>query len=299
MLSLKKRVPAGRRSVSIAPQPISPTTNPASTPPVAARRNKSFNTPGLIGVFADHAKKKRDSRPPQLFDCLATLRMKPTRTLVTFLLVALAIGLTAVAFQNDTRVREAIVTAQGKGWKKTTEAATIGAISKYGDWPQLMAVALVGIFLAWRFRRPEWTRILIACMIASTLAGLLANTSRLTTGRARPRDEAKIGAGFHGPFQDGKLTVGNSKYNAFPSGHTATAVGFAGVLLFARPLVGLVAIALALLIAWSRMALGAHHISDVTVSTILALAVAWFTWRAAQKHGNKIGTWVRSKLKRS
>jgi membrane-associated phospholipid phosphatase len=224
--------------------------------------------------------------------------MKPTRTLVILLLVALSAGLTFFAFQNDTRVRDAIVTAQGKGWKKTPEAATIRAISKYGDWPQLMLAAVVGILLAWRFRRPEWTRILVACMIASTLAGMLANTSRLTTGRTRPRDEKKVGVGFHGPIHEGKLTIGNSKMNAFPSGHTATAVGFAGVLLFARPLVGLVALALALLIAWSRLALGAHHISDVTVSIILALAVAWFVWRAAKKHGDKVTTWIRKKLSR-
>ncbi len=224
--------------------------------------------------------------------------MKSTRTIVILLLVALSAGLTFAAFQNDTRVREAIVTAQGKGWKKSDEARTIGAISKYGDWPQLMIAAVGGILLAWRFRRPEWTRILVACMVASTLAGMLANTSRLTTGRTRPRDEQKVGVGFHGPVHEGKLTIGNSKMNAFPSGHTATAVGFAGVLLFARPLAGIVALALALLIAWSRMALGAHHLSDVTVSTILALAVAWFTWQAAKKHGDKIATWVRAKVKR-
>ncbi len=225
--------------------------------------------------------------------------MKSPRTLVILLLVALSAGLTIFAFQNDTRVRDAIVEAQGKGWKKTPEAATIGAISKYGDWPQLMAVALVGILLAWRFRRPEWTRILVACMVASTLAGLLANTSRLTTGRTRPRDEQKVGVGFHGPVHEGKLTIGNSKMNAFPSGHTATAVGFAGVLLFARPLLGIVALALALLIAWSRMALGAHHLSDVTVSTILALTVAWFTWRYAKTHGDAVAGWLRKKIKRS
>ncbi len=222
--------------------------------------------------------------------------MKPSRILLVVFLVLFSGALVATAFHYDTRVRDGIVTAQGKGWKKTSEARTIGAISKYGDWPQLMIIGGLGAVLAWRLRRPEWTRILVAAMIASTLAGMLANTSRLTTGRVRPRDEKKNGVGFHGPFHEGKLTVGNSKFNAFPSGHTATAVGFAGVVLFARPLIGILPLLLALLIAWSRMALGAHHLSDVTVSILLSLGVAWFVWKYARSHGDAVARAVTARL---
>ncbi len=76
-------------------------------------------------------------------------------------------------------------------------------------------------------------------MVASTVAGVLANTMRLTTGRTRPRESPKMAQGWYGPFHEGQLTIGNSKYNSFPSGHTATAVGFAGVILIARPVVRL------------------------------------------------------------
>lgn len=224
--------------------------------------------------------------------------MPRARLLLILFLVILSSGLIVAAFRSDDWVRDSIVAAQGKGWKKSSEARTIGAISKYGDWPQLMIVGALGSLLAWRLRRPEWTRILVAAMVASTLAGMLANTSRLTTGRVRPRDEKKQGEGFFGPFREGKILVGNSKYNAFPSGHTATAVGFAGVILIASPLVGIVPMLLALLIAWSRMALGAHHLSDVVVSTILSLGVAWFVWKYTRSHGDQIARRLTARFRR-
>ncbi len=224
--------------------------------------------------------------------------MPRARLLLIFLLVILSSGLIVTAFRSDDWVRDRIVTSQGKGWKKSGEARFVGAVSQYGDWPQLMILGTLGALLAWRLRRPEWTRILVAAMVASTLAGILANTSRLTTGRVRPRDEKKQGEGFFGPFREGKLLVGNSKYNAFPSGHTATAVGFAGVFLFARPLIGIVPMILALLIGWSRMALGAHHLSDVVVSTILSLGVAWFVWKYSRSHGDRIARQLIARFRR-
>ncbi len=218
--------------------------------------------------------------------------------LVTTLLAVLAGILIAASFQLDQPVREQILAAQGKGWKKSTDYRQMGAVSKYGDWPQLMLVGGIGLLIAWKFNHREWQRILIAAMIASTLAGILANTSRLTTGRTRPRDSPKIEAGWYGPIHKGEILIGNSKYNAFPSGHTATAVGFAGVFLFARPLIGLFVLAGALAIAWSRMALGAHHLSDVVVSVVLALTVAWFVWRTALRRGDAIATWIATKIPR-
>ena len=121
-------------------------------------------------------------------------------------------------------------------------------------------------------------------MIASTLAGLLANTSRVTTGRTRPRESPRIQQGFYGPWREGRLTIGDPPFNSFPSGHTATAFGFAGVILFARPWLGIGAMALAALIAWSSVMMGAHHLSDVVVSTCISLFVSWFTLRWAEKN---------------
>ncbi len=154
-----------------------------------------------------------------------------------------------------------------------------------------MLVGGIGFFIAWRLRSREWMRIVAAAMIASTLAGIIANASRLTTGRTRPRESPKIEQAFLGPWHDGRLTVGQSKYNSFPSGHTSTATGFAGVIFFARPWLGIAALALAALIAWSSIAIGAHHPSDVTVASVLSLGVSWFVWKWVRDEGD--ATWQR------
>ena len=221
-----------------------------------------------------------------------------TQRLRAILLAGLALLVIAAAFALDGWTRQQILSAQGKGWKKTPAARVQGAISRYGDWPFLMVVGGVGFFVARRLRHRDWQRILVAAMLASSLAGIIANASRLTTGRTRPNAGKEIAQDWYGPFHDGRLLVGNPKYNSFPSGHTATAVGFAGVLLFARPLVGLAALLAALAIAWSRMQLGQHHLSDVMVSTVLALFVAWLSWRTIQRHGEALAAAARARFRR-
>lgn len=206
--------------------------------------------------------------------------------------------LIVAAFSLDGWSRAQILAAQGDGWKRSTEAAVSGLISKYGDWPWLMVFGAAGAFAARRLGRRDWQRIFVTAMVASTVAGILANSLRLTTGRTRPRESPKIEQGWYGPYHDGRLTIGNSKFNSFPSGHTATAVGFAGVILLARPLPGVFALLGALLIAWSRMALGAHHLSDVVVASVLALGIAALSWRLARRHGNHIAAWIAQRISR-
>ncbi|MGH8048772.1 MAG: phosphatase PAP2 family protein [Chthoniobacterales bacterium] len=214
-------------------------------------------------------------------------KSKTARIVVMVALAILAGALVAVSFRLDDWSREHILAMQGKGWKKSSQYHVQGAVSRYGDWPWLMAAGGVGLLIAWRARNREWQRILISAMIASTVAGAIVNASRLTTGRARPNAGKEIAQGWYGPFHNGELTVGNPKYNSFPSGHTATAVGFAGVLLFARPWLGIPALLVALGIALSRMLLGAHHLSDVTVAALVALLIAWICWRLSSKFFRK------------
>jgi membrane-associated phospholipid phosphatase len=193
----------------------------------------------------------------------------------------------AVAFCLDSSVREGFVATHVKGWKTTGVYAFNATVSKYGDWPQLVLTGALAFLLAWKLRNRDWMKILAAAVIASTLAGIIANTSRGLTGRTRPGEGKEIEQGWYGLRHEGKWLVGDPRYNAFPSGHTATAVGFAGVLLFARPAIGTVAVLVAFGIAWSRMYLGRHNFSDVVVSSILALVVAWFTWNAIRDHGER------------
>jgi membrane-associated phospholipid phosphatase len=220
------------------------------------------------------------------------------RRILSILLLALAaICATWASFKLDEPVRQAVVQTQGKGWKKTDDFRFKTAVRRVGDWPWLMLAGGVGLVISWRMRNREWMRIVAAAMIASTLAGLLANASRLTTGRTRPRESPAITQGFYGPWREGRLTIGDPPFNSFPSGHTATAFGFAGVILFARPWLGVGAIALASLIAWSSIMVGGHHFSDVVVSICLSLFIAWWTFKWTLAHGDARAHWAWMKLK--
>ena len=193
------------------------------------------------------------------------------------------------AFRIDAPVREALVTSQGKKWKKSADYQFHSAVRKYGDWPPLMGACLVALLAARLMKSRRWTRIIAAAMVASTLAGIVANASRLTTGRTRPKESPKIEQGFYGLRHEGKWLIGQPAYNSFPSGHTATAFGLAAVILFASPAVGVFAMIGAGLVAWSSITMGAHHPSDVTVSVILSVFVAWFVWRWMRGRG---GDWI-------
>lgn len=215
--------------------------------------------------------------------------MKNTRFLIVLFLLlvcsAVAIG---TAFRFDAPIRASIVKSQGKQWKKSDEQKFHAAVRVYGDWPWLMLYGGICLAVAWKLRNRDWQRILAAAMLASTIAGMLANASRLTSGRTRPNAGSKIEQGFYGPWKDGRTTIGDRVYNSFPSGHTATAFGLAWVIVFARPWLGVGALILAGLVGWSSIVMGAHHSSDVVVSIFLSLGVAWFTWQWVQKNANRL-----------
>jgi membrane-associated phospholipid phosphatase len=199
-----------------------------------------------------------------------------------------AIAIIGASFALDAPVQRMVLQTNQGHWSHDPAAA---ASSKYGDWPELMIAGGLGVFVARRFGSVRWQRILLSAMIASTLSGMAVNASRLTTGRTRPRAMAE--QGWYGPYHDGKWLIGQADFNSFPSGHTATAVGFAGVLLFAAPGWGIPAMIAALAIAISRILLGAHHPSDVVTAAIISLAIAWLVWEFLGRRGRIDGV-VRS-----
>jgi membrane-associated phospholipid phosphatase len=219
------------------------------------------------------------------------------RGLSIWLMPLLAACAIWASFQLDQPVRQAVIETQGKGWRKTDDYRFKTAVRRIGDWSLLMLIGSIGIAIAWKLKSREWIRIVAAAMIASTIAGLLANTSRMTTGRTRPRESPAIPQGFYGPWREGQLTIGNPSFNSFPSAHTATVFGFAGVILFARPWLGVGAIALASLIGWSNIMVGAHHFSDVVVAICVSLFVAWFALKCTKRYGDGFARGARMKLK--
>jgi len=198
------------------------------------------------------------------------------------------------SFRLDAPVREAVVASQGEKWKKSADARFHSAVRKFGDWPPLMGACLAALLVARLLNKRRCARVIAAAMIASTLAGIVANASRLTTGRTRPKESPRIEQGYYGPWHDGKLLVGQPAYNSFPSGHTATAFGLAAVIFYASPAVGIFTLAAAGIVAWSSIAMGAHHPSDITVSVILSFFVAWFVWRWMRGPG---GDWIEKGMR--
>ena len=144
-------------------------------------------------------------------------------------------------------------------------------VSKWGDWPTHAIIGGVLLLIAWLRGNKNWTRIFLTMLIACLLAGVSARVIKITTGRARP--SVRTESVWNGPRF-------SSKYHAFPSGHTAASAAFFGTLLFVSLRLGLALMAIPLLIAFSRMYVGAHYLSDVLFAAILGimcafLAVKW------------------------
>jgi len=186
-------------------------------------------------------------------------------------IVAVGIGasLLAAAFYADPAMREWIVLHQTR-----TGTAFMRAVSRYGDWPSHVLLGLLLAGIAYARRSKRWLRIFIAMMIACAIAGTAARIIKVSAGRARPSVHAE--AGWNGP----RFT---SKYHAFPSGHTASSTAFFAVLVFASWRAGAALLAVPLLIAFSRMYVGAHYLSDVVGAALLGLLTAWLVSRALRR----------------
>ncbi len=126
-------------------------------------------------------------------------------------------------------------------------------------------VVLVPVALLFAIRR-QWRTtwfILVAALLVSPLTTLLKEL----VGRIRPTAEEPLVA---------------AKGLSFPSGHASGSATLAGVLLVVlwpavrrqwRPVLAVAAALLAMTVAWTRMALGVHYLSDVIGGLFLGATV--------------------------
>jgi membrane-associated phospholipid phosphatase len=148
--------------------------------------------------------------------------------------------------------------------------------TKWGDFPPIIALLLVLLLIAWLMKRPFFIRIVLLMLGSAMAGGLVANTLRVLTGRARP---STAGApGWYGLRNHGEWIAGSYAYSSFPSAHTAVAISCIVPLWILLPprrriSIALPATLLALGVAASRILLDAHHLSDVLTSAWLGILI--------------------------
>ncbi len=198
-------------------------------------------------------------------------KIAPAKKWLLFLLLALVA--IAAAFSFDTAVRAWVVAHPNRAARHFMQA-----VSHWGDWPAHVAAGLLLVAVAWWRGSKRWVRLGLTMLLACALAGLAARGAKIATGRARPSVKHELG--WHGP----RL---RSKYNSFPSGHTAATVGFFGVLVYARRGLGLALLPIPLLIATSRVYVAAHYLSDIVCGALLGILCAWLCarWLVASRTG--------------
>jgi membrane-associated phospholipid phosphatase len=165
------------------------------------------------------------------------------------------------SFYFDASAQKWIAEHQNIGAKTFMQGA-----SRYGDWPEHITLGLVFLALAWWRRSKRWRQIAVAMVLACALAGAATRVIKISTGRARPSVQTE--AGWNGPRF-------SPRYNAFPSGHTAASTAFFATLALASWRIGLGFLAIPLLIAFSRMYVAAHYLSDVVCAAIIGLVTAY------------------------
>jgi undecaprenyl-diphosphatase len=191
------------------------------------------------------------------------------------LLLFLIIGAVALvcAFHFDFQVQSWIAHHQNR-----TVKTFMRAVSRWGDWPSHAVLGLALVLIAYWRGNKKWTRIFATMLVACALAGAAARVIKITSGRARPSVRSE--SVWNGPHL-------SSKYHAFPSGHTAASTAFFGTLFFVSWRLGLALLPIPLLIAFSRLYLGAHYFSDVLFAAILGIMCAFLAVKWLLSKGGK------------
>jgi membrane-associated phospholipid phosphatase len=177
--------------------------------------------------------------------------------LIGILIAAMAI---AASFYFDNSVSDFMAQHQGGAMR-----SFMRYVSLFGDWPSHTALGLILLAIAWICGSKKWTRIFLSMLIAMSIAGVAGHVIKRSIPRPRPSVHSELRWG--GPRF-------SSKYHAFPSGHVGASTAFFAALFFARRRIGLACLPIPALIAFSRMYLGAHYLSDVICAAVLGIFCA-------------------------
>lgn len=195
-------------------------------------------------------------------------------------IACVVLSLVAIAFLCDNEVDRVMRVYSNSPWKPLAIF-----ISRYADWPYLILYAVLIFASAFVFANNRLMAVALAMGISCGICGTTATTIRSLSGRTRP--SAHETQGWYGAFHDSKCLIGNHDFNSFPSGHVGAAVGFAIPLLLGTRRGRFPAVTLSLAVAWSRLFLRCHHLSDVVVAAIIGVGGGICIWLwISQKHLN-------------
>lgn len=200
------------------------------------------------------------------------------------------------AFMIDLPVSQWMHTHQGlKGLHQPLQV-----IEGLGDSTGVLIV-LVTLYLVAIPRRRELLR--IVCSVLA--AGLGADVVKLCLARTRPRsypgtgllDLASVSETFQGMFpffQSGTLLI-NSKFQSFPSAHSATGAALAISLTRLYPHAGWWFGFLAAAVALQRIETGAHYLSDTCFGAAIGILIG-LTFQAGTRWSNWFDRFETGKL---
>lgn len=222
---------------------------------------------------------------------MSSFEYSPTRSrrfalVGSLLFVLLGAGLGGIAFRYDPMLSEAIRGRELSGDLEKAVLLSEAFAHGSGVIVILLALMLCGI--------PKGR--LLQILILAAGAGVTANLLKSLFTRVRPyAREALSVAENSTAFQEmASGSFWDASLRSFPSGHSATAVGFAIGLAYVFPRARWLFLALALAACYQRVYVGAHYPSDVLWGAVIAgiwglccLGSKWYT-----KLGSSADQWI-------
>jgi undecaprenyl-diphosphatase len=168
------------------------------------------------------------------------------------------------------------------------------AVSAINAWLPLLL--LVVLLVLWHGGKQG--RLMILCLAVSlgVSDGIISRTLKKAVGRVRPRDAVEnimirdLGKGspefmrlFSAPTQRMSAPKGELRGSSFPSSHVMNLFAAATVVALFYRRAGIAVYLIALLVAYSRLYVGAHWPSDVVPSMGMGILVGWGVTRFLQR----------------
>jgi membrane-associated phospholipid phosphatase len=147
-------------------------------------------------------------------------------------------------------------------------------------WPGHFFCTLLVAALVARFHRTRW-RGAVLLILAGVFSGV-NSIIKWGVGRNRPEWTTGTPSFTPHPFQGGVKGLFVQKNLAFPSGDVALAVAMAATLSHLMPRWSALWWAMAVVVAFQRVAESSHHVSDVFAAAALGVAAFYCAWRVCR-----------------